>query len=268
MGPGDHLGQHWENKHLRNVNVRLLEAAGGAWDAPPSGDKLAGTRVKGLSKLASERISQTFGTADIAVWKDPRTCLTLPFWRPLIGHDPIVVLIHRHPYEVARSLESRNRFGHGLSFALWERYNADVLRFADGLPTTVLKYTDIVGRSREVMTELVKQLSDCGVDLPNDPATTDMELQPSARHHVSDSDDVLDHPVATASQRVLFDLLVSLDGQHANFQRPAELPVPHPLSTELVRAANKFRRVRERLHVARGRADAAGSPTAETNPTT
>ena len=246
MGLVDDLGKHSENKHLRNVNTRLLDAAGGAWDAPPSGSKIQRASGDGLPELAGERIRHVFGSADVAVWKDPRTCLTLPFWLPLIGDDPVVVLIHRHPYEVARSLETRNRFGFGHSFALWERYNADALQSAAGLPTTVLKYTDVVNRPHEVMTELVKHLRDCGVDLPNDPAMTDMEFEASARHHVSASDDVLDHPVATESQRALFDVLASLDGPQARFQPPAELQPAHPLSDELMRAAGKLRRVRRR----------------------
>ena len=176
MGPADRLGRHWENKHLRNVNARLLKAGGGAWDSPPAAhDWLSTVDDDGLPDMARERIADEFGAAEVSVWKDPRTCLTMPFWLPLMGDDPVVVLIHRHPVEVAGSLEARNKFGHGLSFALWERYNADALRFARDLPTSVIKYADVVSRPHEVMVELADQLRGWGVALPNDPATTDME---------------------------------------------------------------------------------------------
>jgi hypothetical protein len=247
MGPADRLGRHWENKHLRNVNARLLKAGGGAWDSPPAGeDWLSTVDSDGLPELAKERIAEEFGDAEVSVWKDPRTCLTMPFWRPLMGDDPVVVLIHRHPYEVAGSLEARNQFAPGLSFALWERYNADALRFSRDLPTSVIKYADVVGRPHEVMVELAVQLRAWGIDLPNDPATTDMELEASERHHVADSDHELDQPVATPSQRALFDTLAALDGPHVRFQPPDDLPEPHPLSREILLNAGKLRRVKRR----------------------
>lgn len=268
MGSSDHLGRHWENRHLRNVNTRLLDSAGGAWDSPPAWVKIDQAGADGLPDMASARIRQVFGSADVAVWKDPRTCLTLPFWLPLIGEDPVIVLIHRHPYEVARSLETRNRFSAGLSFALWERYNVDALRFAAGRPTTVLKYADVVGRPQAVMTEVVQHLRDCGIDLPNDPAATDMEFEADARHHVSASDEVLDHPVATESQRVVFDLLSSVGGSSTIFQPPAELPAAHPLSEELMRAAGKLRRVRKRHQQASRGSGAGGRRAKEATPAT
>ena len=247
MGPANRLGRHWENQPLRNVNARLLKAGGGAWDSPPAANDWVSTvDADGLPKMASERIAKAFGDADVSVWKDPRTCLTMPFWLPLMGDDPVVVLIHRHPFEVAGSLEARNKFGHGLSFALWERYNADALRFSRDLPTSVIKYADVVGRPHEVMVELADQLRAWGIALANDPATTDMELQESERHHVAASDHELDHPVATESQRVLFDALSALDGPHASFQPPVDLPEPHPLSREIMLNAGMLRRVQSR----------------------
>lgn len=256
MGPREHLGRNWENRFLRDVNARLLEAGGGDWDAPPRDDDwLTAVDTTALHEVAQVRFGQELADADanVVVWKDPRTCLTLPFWGPIMGAEPVVVLVHRHPAEVARSLESRNQFGPGLSFALWERYNRDALRFAAGMPTTVLRYTDLLDRPRQAMTELAGHLRDCGVELPNDPACTDLEIDPSERHHES-AEPGLALPLATDSQRALFDALVSLDGSHPRLSAPADLPPPHPLSAELMQAAGRLRRQRTRRQAGRDRA--------------
>lgn len=259
MGPRDHLRRNWENRYLRNVNSRLLEAGGGDWDAPPRGDDWITTAdTPALRGLAEERFEQELGDAVVAVWKDPRTCLTLPFWRPIMGDGAVAVLIHRHPREVASSLETRNRFGHGLSFALWERYNREALRFADGLPTTVIRYSDLLGRPQDAMTRLAGHLRECGIDLPHDPATTDLEIDVSERHHEAVGR-VLDLPLVTASQRALSDALASLDGSHARLRPPSDLPPPHPLSGELMQAAGKLRRLRNRHRASRDRPESGPS---------
>ena len=246
MGPASHMGHTWENKPLRNVNARLLDAGKGAWDTPPLADDWLDTvPAEGLVDVARERFEAEFGGADIAVWKDPRTCLTFPFWAPVLGEsDTVIVLIYRHPFEVARSLETRNKARHGGSFALWERYNREALRFAAGRPTTVIGYGDILEDPQAVMAGLAANLRAWGVDLPNDPATTDMELQQSERHHVSDTA-VTDLDVATESQRAIFEALRSLDGPHDSFV-PPELPAANPLSLEILDVLNKIRRLRKR----------------------
>ena len=59
-------------------------------------------------------------------------------------------------------LDTRNGFGPGLSFALWERDNHDALLGAAGLPTVVISYADLVERPAETMRSLVAQLTDLG----------------------------------------------------------------------------------------------------------
>ncbi|MGI8855189.1 MAG: sulfotransferase [Thermomicrobiales bacterium] len=59
-------------------------------------------------------------------WKDPRTSLTMAFWK---RHCPEmnVVLCVRNPLEVARSLHRRQGFSPQLSMNLWYRYNTNVV---------------------------------------------------------------------------------------------------------------------------------------------
>ena len=117
---------YWENTHIVAFNDSLLEALGGAWDAPPT--------------LAQpETLLQTYGPQvhdlidDLQAralwgWKDPRGCLTLPFWQGVFPLIRLVVCV-RSPIEVARSLNHRQDamgYDHGLE--LWCAYYESLLR--------------------------------------------------------------------------------------------------------------------------------------------
>ena len=261
MGPVAHLGRTWENKALRSVNTRILEAGNGAWDTPPTEDDwLDHVPIEGLPEFAKERVVEEFGEAELAVWKDPRTCLTLPFWRSVLGEDNIaIVFVYRHPYETARSLETRNTTGNGASFALWERHNRDALRYAKGLPTVVLGYGDLSARPRGAMSEVWTQLKRWGFDLPNDPAKTPLELQQSGRQHAADISDA-NLELATPAQRALLATMRALDGAYDSFEPPTDLPPPNPLSVEVLDTLNKLRRLRKRAESAEAPATATRRP--------
>jgi hypothetical protein len=237
-GPDDHLGRHWENRYLRRTNQRLLDAAGGTWDSPPHLDDFWGSpEATRMLPRARETLDNEFGSAPVTIWKDPRTCVTLPFWLRAFDEDPLLVVIYRHPLEVSGSLATRNGLVPGHTLALWERYNADALRFAVGLPTVVMKYGAMLDDPTARMVEVADQIRSVGVDLPNDPRTTDLELDVDARHHEVTDDDLGD-PLLTESQRDLFRMLCELEGAHESLELPRALLQPHPLSRQLILLAS------------------------------
>ena len=59
-------------------------------------------------------------------WKDPRTSLTLPFWRSAFGPLQTVVVV-RNPLEVVTSLHRRNAFSTALGLTLWQIYAERIL---------------------------------------------------------------------------------------------------------------------------------------------
>ena len=84
----------------------------------------AGSAFDDLREEARGLIAEDFATTARAwTFKDPRTSLTLPFWRPLLG-DVDYVICHRQPLDVAASLERRDGLALEQSLALWERYMA------------------------------------------------------------------------------------------------------------------------------------------------
>ena len=119
-GPGNPEG-FWENRRFVQINSRILKELGGGWDYPPpipetwSGEPLASLRGKAESVVADFAGSEPWG------WKDPRNCLTLPFWRQFVD-SPKVVIVVRNPVETAESLRKRNGFSYALGLALWHTY--------------------------------------------------------------------------------------------------------------------------------------------------
>jgi hypothetical protein len=60
------------------------------------------------------------------VWKDPRLCLLLPFWKQLWGEVSFIVTV-RDPLEIAESLHYRDDFSLGGALLLWELMTSLVL---------------------------------------------------------------------------------------------------------------------------------------------
>ncbi len=115
----------YEHFPLMQINVALLLRLGGTWRELPAlspGWELDPS-LDDLREEARGLIAEDFATARTWTFKDPRTSLTLPFWRPLLG-DVDYVICHRQPLDVAASLERRDGLALEQSLALWERYTA------------------------------------------------------------------------------------------------------------------------------------------------
>jgi len=116
----------WENLRFVHLNDEVLNAVGAAWDLPPwqeetfDGANLQPMRAK--AKLLIERFSEKA----VWGWKDPRNCLTLPFWRSLLPGLKTIIII-RNPLEVAYSMHKRNGTSYALGLRLWEIYNRRLL---------------------------------------------------------------------------------------------------------------------------------------------
>jgi hypothetical protein len=246
MGPEQSMGKFWENQVMRRPNERLLEAFGGGWECPPvmPDGWVQSPQAQALVPEARAALTAEYGSAPVFVWKDPRTCMTLPFWLELLDQPPVIVFIHRHPVEVASSLRTRNSLTTAHGFALWERFNGDALRHSVGLRTIVFEYGALLADPHGNMARLVDALNGWGVHLPHDPATTDMELTPKRRHHEANTD-VFDDPASTESQRELYTILPRFAGAHDSFALTEPLPEPSPISTELLGICAQLRASRQ-----------------------
>ena len=92
---------------------------------PPRPESWNNAGLEALGDRALELIRQL---SDLRRWgwKDPRTCLTMPFWRSLLP-DLRTVIIVRNPLEVAYSMHQRNGTSYAFGLRLWEIYNRQLL---------------------------------------------------------------------------------------------------------------------------------------------
>jgi len=152
LGPAGHLmarrkdnpAGFFEHQLLTDLNDELLHALGGTWSQPPRFDDgwEHASHLDGIRVRAQQRLHEDFADAPLWVWKDPRSCLTLPFWRPLLPPTQFVVCV-RNPLDVARSLLARDGLDEAMGIDLWMRHTVAALAGHGTLPLLVL-YDDVV----------------------------------------------------------------------------------------------------------------------------
>jgi hypothetical protein len=209
------LRGHWESGTLVRHSEELLHAAGAAWWCPPPLETdwvaVAGHRLRDAAG-AFDRVHPTPSW----VWKDPRTCVTAPFWQAALPHRLMFLLAVRHPLAVAASLTSRNGFTTEAGVALWEGYMARAARAARGAPAIVCSYEgmlrDPLGWAEAARDFLLAQ----GIELDprGSPALAARFVEEVLAHHRA----VDDPAQLTAEQSSLLGTLTALVGPHDRFE--------------------------------------------------
>jgi hypothetical protein len=152
--------EHWESVSLAVYNDQLLTKLGGSWEAPP--DLPLKWELDGaLSELDSPLpiLNAAYPEPGPRVWKDPRLCLLLPFWRTILPSPVAAVLVWRSPLAVARSLKKRDGMYLADGVALWERYNRAALTNLVGINTFVCSYDAVVRDPTTAMNTIADWLS-------------------------------------------------------------------------------------------------------------
>jgi hypothetical protein len=114
-----------ENQRVMDLNDAVLAASGGAWDRPPA--RLRWDRETAAARDALVDALQAAAGEQPWGFKDPRSLLTLPFWRERIEGARLVGTF-RHPAQVARSLTARDPSMPVMAaLDLWLAYNRRLL---------------------------------------------------------------------------------------------------------------------------------------------
>jgi hypothetical protein len=137
---------HNESRALNDVDDAMLEVLGGTWSAPPrlSPGWARSPALAEMTGRAGKAAARAFPRPGPLVWKDPRLCLLLPWWREALPPPIITVYLWRAPLSVARSLRSRQGFSPSLGLALWDRYNRDALTALAGHEVYILRYEELL----------------------------------------------------------------------------------------------------------------------------
>src|SRR6266542_5551522 len=115
------------------------------WEAAPELDD--------LRERARAIVQEAFGKAELWAWKDPRACLTLPFWQRILPPMHYVLCV-RSPADVARSLARRNRVSHERSVYLWLLYTRQALLHTADKPCHLAIYDRLMDEPLEELAAL------------------------------------------------------------------------------------------------------------------
>jgi hypothetical protein len=207
-GPDNPLG-FWEHEEIVELNDKILGLLGGSWHEPPAFEPNweRSLALSGLRGVAVEMIRREFGRSELWGWKDPRACLTLPFWQLLIPGMRYVICL-RNPVDVARSLARRDGFPVEKSGDLWVDHVEASLRHTAGDDSLILFYEDVMADWPSSLSRLSSFIGEPEAAGFEHLRTAVWEVvRGDLQHHRSSTRDVVEHPNLPAGAKALYLLL-------------------------------------------------------------
>jgi hypothetical protein len=203
-GPDNPLG-FWEHEAFVELNEVILGLLGGSWHEPPAFEPgwEVSPALTGLRGEALEMVQREFGRSELWGWKDPRACLTLPFWQLLIPMRYVICL--RNPVDVARSLARRDGFPVEKSGRLWVDHVDASLRHTAGEDRLIMFYEDVMADWPRALARLSGFIGE--------PEAAGFEhlrtavwgvVREDLRHHRSSTLDVVNDPELADSAKGLY----------------------------------------------------------------
>lgn len=135
----------WEHNGIAALNEDILATLGDAprqrWRYPPTLENgwEDDPRLEPHRRAARSMLEQSFAGVPVWGWKDPRNCLTLPFWQSLVPAMRYVICV-RHPLDVAASLEARDGMSGDEAVKLWQLYMSKAIGHTEGHPRVFVSY--------------------------------------------------------------------------------------------------------------------------------
>lgn len=175
---------YWEHRGIRAVDEALLAACDDDWFGASGFD--AARLPAGDAASLSERARALVDALDArAPWvaKDPRLCVLLPFWLPLLS-SPAFLFSLRGPLSVARSLRARDGLPLPVGVAIWEVQLLSAIAATKGRPRAAFWYEDLVDFPGPETARLAAWLRE-EVGLPAAEANG-VAVDPGLRHQVTD----------------------------------------------------------------------------------
>jgi hypothetical protein len=181
---------HWEHEEFVRLADELLARLGGGWDVPPQVE--AGWAESAELDDLRDRVRQLvqhFDGQEPWGWKDPRSSLTLPFWRSVLPCLRVVVCV-RHPVEIARSLSLRGASSERFGLDLWLAYAVRLLDDTEPAGRVVTHYGAYFENAEAELRRLTDTL---GLDAPPEriAAAARTAVADSSRHHRAGEDATL-----------------------------------------------------------------------------
>jgi len=154
---------YWERHDVMEVNDAILLQHGCTWNRVADWSLV---KPCALPPEVVHRLRSILLCMDAFrpwVLKDPRMCLTLPCWTPFL-EAPLVVVMHRDPLEIARSLERRG-MPLALSLSLWEYHAVGALNASRGMPRVFVRHDTMIAHPVETVSRLFSDLEALGTGM-------------------------------------------------------------------------------------------------------
>jgi hypothetical protein len=211
----------WERLDVWRLDEELLAALGATWC------RVAGFALRHLAPTKRLRLEQRAAAIVRLLdahrpWaiKDPRLCLTFPVWRAAL-EEPVCVLVHRRPGQVAQSLQARDGFGLAAGVALWECHVLAALRHSAGLPRVLVSHERLVADPVAATAALHGKLVRLGVSGLRVPPAAEIAAWIDPGLYRARADERLERDLLTEPQRALRDALA--DGSALDLHPPPAL---------------------------------------------
>jgi hypothetical protein len=175
---------YWERIDVVDLNKSLLQHNDADWTAPQDyrPDRLGVDDLNAFRNAAKDIVDPLMGHQPF-VLKDPRLCITIDEWLPVLG-DVVFVVCIRHPLDVAQSLEKRNGLTLSVALALWEYYNTNIAKTVENRPHITVDYADLVSDPPAVSSRVANALRGLGLTAIPDELTDSHygHITPHTRH--------------------------------------------------------------------------------------
>ncbi|MFO1241943.1 MAG: sulfotransferase [Rickettsiales bacterium] len=195
----------WERSDVIKCDEDILKHYNSSWDRLDNWKFAAPKKTpKDLEEVATKMKNIILEMDGHRPWvmKDPRMCLTFPFWKTLL-EVPVLVVVYRDPVEVAVSLRQRNGFALSQGLAMWEYYAVGIANAIGDLPVAFVSHSDMLTNPIGMMQKLFDRLKELGVreiSLPSEREITAF-IEPSL--YRSKADELPHSEVLTDFQKEL-----------------------------------------------------------------
>ena len=108
--------------------------------------------------------------------KDPRLCITIRTWLPLLNFIPAVLFTYRHPLDVALSMHKRDPHLISISkgLRLWYVYNKRAVTQTHDLCRVITSYSRLMRSTHNELNYIYQKLRECGVPVKKKPLAKDL----------------------------------------------------------------------------------------------
>ncbi|MFK7940757.1 MAG: hypothetical protein AB8B82_15350 [Roseovarius sp.] len=191
---------HFESLKVYRMNDKILSSGGSRWDDWRVFDPnwMGSEAAQEFMAQGKQVLKDEYNTSRLFVLKDPRICRLMPFWQKLLKAmkiEPVYIHSHRNPIEVARSLESREKWLFSYGLVLWLRHVLESEIHTRGTTRVFTSYNQVMNDWEGVVQAIQAK---CKTTFPRETdqvySETNDFLSSDLRHNTLSEDSVTSDP--------------------------------------------------------------------------